>query len=222
MRSTISSQSELCLSRLVFPLRVIVFMFIRVYLGCARCLRAMTRKAARKPRSSHPCFAHFFWFQDAVFCVMNRPSLPLYDFLVGWTLILFYYTYYVGVFYFILVMTHRWNHVRFFPFFFSITFTSPSKSNLPTHLSRTRGLGWLRLWRGLLHREFVQLARNTEPALIWSHSLCSTSFCNLSFFVPQGRCQFSFLFICYLFSFFFLNLTSVQSSQLSALNTLCI
>jgi hypothetical protein len=119
MRSTISSQSELCLSRLVFPLRVIVFMFIRVYLGCARCLRAMTRKAARKPRSSHPCFAHFFWFQDAVFCVMNRPSLPLYDFLVGWTLILFYYTYYVGVFYFILVMTHRWNHVRFFPFFFS-------------------------------------------------------------------------------------------------------
>ena len=90
MRSTISSQSELCLSRLVFSPRVIVLMFIRVYLGCARCLRAMTRKAARKPRSSHPCFAHFFWFQDAVFCVMNRPSLPLYGFLVGWTLILFY------------------------------------------------------------------------------------------------------------------------------------
>ena len=84
------SQSELCLSRLVFSPRVIVLMFIRVYLGCARCLRAMTRKAARKPRSSHPCFAHFFWFQDAVFCVMNRPSLPLYRFLVGWTLILFY------------------------------------------------------------------------------------------------------------------------------------
>ena len=91
MRSTISSQSELCLSRLVFSPRVIVLMFIRVYLGCARCLRAMTRKAARKPRSSHPCFAHFFWFQDAVFCVMNRPSLPLYGFLVGWTLILFYF-----------------------------------------------------------------------------------------------------------------------------------
>jgi hypothetical protein len=78
-------------------------------------------------------------------------------------------------------------------FFFSITFTSPSKSNLPTHLSRTRGLGWLRLWRGLLHREFVQLARNTEPALIWSRSLCSTSICYLSF-VTQGRCQFYFLF----------------------------
>ena len=84
----------------------------------------------------------------------------------------------------------------FFPsfFFFSITFTSPSKSNLPTHLSRTRGLGWLRLWRGLLHREFVQLARNTEPALIWSRSLCSTSFCSLSF-VPQDVNFISFLLL---------------------------
>ena len=97
MRSTISSQSELCLSRLVFSPRVIVLMFIRVYLGCARCLRAMTRKAARKPRSSHPCFAHFFWFQDAVFCVMNRPSLSLYGFLVGWTLILFYFFLFIHV-----------------------------------------------------------------------------------------------------------------------------
>jgi hypothetical protein len=93
-------------------------------------------------------------------------------------------------------------------FCFSITFTSPSKSNLPTHLSRTRGLGWL--WRGLLHREFVQLARNTEPALSWSRSLCSTSFCNLSF-VPQGRCQFYFLFTS------FLQTSSVQSPHLSAL-----
>ena len=111
MRSTISSQSELCLSRLVFSPRVIVVMFVRVYLGCARCLRAMTRKAARKPRSSHPCFAHFVWFQDAVFCVVNRPSLPLYCFLVGWTL------------YFIFYMTHRWEPCMcFFCFFFSFFF----------------------------------------------------------------------------------------------------
>lgn len=95
-------------------------------------------------------------------------------------------------------------------FFFSITFTSPSKSNLPTHLSRTRGLGWLRLWRGLLHREFVQLARNTEPALIWSRSLCSTSFCYILFLKADDN-FISFLLL------FFLNLTSVQSSHLSAL-----
>ena len=108
-------------------------------------------------------------------------------------------------------MTHRWNRVRFFFllfFFFSITFTSPSKSNLPTHLSRTRVLGWL--WRGLLHREFVQLARNTEPALIWSRSLCSTSFCYILFLKADDN-FISFLLI------FFLNVTSVQSSHLSAL-----
>ncbi len=64
---------------------------------------------------------------------------------------------------------------------FLFTVTLPGKSNLPIHLSRTRGLGWLRFWRGLLHREFVQLSRNPETALIWSRTLCSTSFCYLSF-----------------------------------------
>ena len=89
----------------------------------------------------------------------------------------------------------------FFPsfFLFSITFTSPSKSNLPTHLSRTRGLGWLRLWRGLLHREFVQLARNTEPALIWSRSLCSTSFCYILFLKADDN-FISFLLLFFLIS----------------------
>ena len=85
-----------------------------------------------------------------------------------------------------------------------------AQSNLPTHLSRTRGLGWLRLWRGLLHREFVQLARNTEPALIWSRSLCCTSFCYILFLKADDN-FISFLFL------FKKNLTSVQSSHLSAL-----
>jgi len=193
MRSTIPIQSELCLSRLVFSLRVIVLMFICVYLGCARCLRAMTRKMARKPRSSHPCFVHFF--SGCCFLCRDRPSLPLYFFWLAFFI-------YLDITF--MVITHRWEpcFLLFSSFFlFSITFTSPSQSNLPTHLSR--GLGWLRLWCGLLQREFVQLARNTELALIWSRSLCSTSFCNLFFLVPQGRCQFSFIFICNFFPSFF-------------------
>ena len=89
MRSTISSQSELCLSRLVFSPRVIVLMFIRVYLGCARCLRAMTRKAARKPRSSHP-FALFLLVSGCCFLCREPSSLASLLFSGRLSIFLFY------------------------------------------------------------------------------------------------------------------------------------
>ena len=138
MRSTISSQSELCLSRLVFSPRVIVLMFISVYLGWARCLRAMTRKAARKPRSSHPCFAHFFWFQDAVFCVVNRPSLPLYCFLVGWTLFLFYSLWNLEPCVFCFAFFLFFNHIHFTQYVqFTHSFISHARTRVVTFVAWT-------------------------------------------------------------------------------------
>ena len=114
MRSTISSQSELCLSRLVFSPRVIVLMFIRVYLGWARCLRAMTRKAARNPRSSHPWFALFLLVSGC--CFLCRILASLFFFWLAGTLFSFFSS--------------------FFPFFFSITNTSPSPTYPLIYLAR--------------------------------------------------------------------------------------